>query len=274
MGIESTGPEAKPPAATETLPAFANLADLANYRLKNSNANGNVSPSIAVPNNRNSPFANANFVIPKLSASNKSPSYGSSGDQLTPHEISLQKIMKLRKLRIADDRNSVQSDESIEIDQPIALSSSVQSTSSIESNHNAPDLMSQITNRSPLSDTTAFRVDLSAALLAKGDKITAPIKIIPEDFEVKFVDCEVSASSALQTVITKDCEIDVSHLLNVQLNNRTRKTSQFGKILCSKFRCTRMPYVSHEFHPKHKIVPFAFNTVNSIRKINVKRDDI
>lgn len=272
--IAESSPSIPNASTIDASPAFTNLADLANYRLKNSNVNGNVSPSIAVPNIQNSPLANANFFIPKFNTTNQSPNCGSSGERLTPHEMSLKKIMEMRKLRISDDRNSVQSDGSMEIDQNNQFSSSVQSISSTESNANVPNALPSISNNSLLIDTTNFVVDLSAALLAKDDKITAPIKFIPEDFEVKFVDCELSASSALQTVITKDCEIDVSHLLNIQLNNRTQKTSQFGKILCTKFRCKRMPYVGHEFHPKHNIVPFAFNTINSIRRINVKRDDI
>lgn len=245
-----------PPAA----PTFTNLADLANYRLKNANLNNGVSPNIAVPNANNPTLSN--FVIPKFNTG-QSPSYGSSSDGLTPHEMSLKKIMEMRKLNISDDvamavvetvaRNSTDANGT---KQATALTkSSDQQTSS-------------------LYNLTNFVVDLSAALLAKDDQVTAPPKIIPEEFEVKFVDCEISPCAALMPIITKDCEIDASGVLNEQVNARTRRPSSFGKILCTQFRCKRMPYVSHEFQPRHKIVPFAFNTIHTIRKIHVKRNDI
>lgn len=255
--MDTASGSSEPPAPA---PTFTNLADLANYRLRNANQNNGVSPNIAVPNANSS--AIPNFVIPKFKTG-QSPSYGSSSDGMTPHEMSLKKIMEMRKLHISDDVAMVET---------VALNTT-------HAHMNGPKQADTVTNSSDpqtssLNNLTSFVVDLSAALLAKDDKVTAPPKIIPEVFDVKFVGCEISPRAALMPIITKDCEIDASGVLNERVNARTRRPSSFGKILCTQFRCKRMPYVSHEFQPKHKIVPFAFNTIHTIRKNNVKRNDI
>lgn len=242
-------------------PAFTNLADLANYRLKSFTSNGIVSPSITVPK------LHSNFIIPKLNM-NQSPSYGSSAEGLTPHEISLKKIMEMRKLHISGDANS----SNDQADSPLSHRGAPSTSMSMAVTADQKSFTNP--KSSPLVDSTGFVVDLSAALSTKSDKVTAPIKIIPEVFEVEFVDCDLPATSVLASVITKDCEIDASAISDAQLTNRTHKTSSFGKILCSRFRCKRMPYVSHQFNPKHTIVPFAFNIPNIIRKMTVKRHDI
>lgn len=230
-----------------TDPTFTNLADLANYRLKNASLHNGSTPSIAVP------IANKiggnNFVIPKFK-SGQSPNYGSSSEGLTPHEMSLKKIMEMRKLHISDDAINTTDTNSSDV-RTITFNS----------------------RQSSLSDSTNFVVDLSAALLGKEDQVIVPPKIIPEVFNVKFVDCEISPRIALMPIITKDCEIDASSILNQQVGIRTRRTSSFGKIICTNFRRKHMPYVSHEFQPVHKIVPFAFNTVPIIRKMNVKKNE-
>lgn len=242
--------------------SFANLAEMANYRLKDSSLNGPVSQNIAVPSSQNA----RSFVIPRLNAS-VSPSHGSSSDGLTPHEMSLKKIMEMRKLNIS---GSV-SPSDTHTDKPLVLGdiSNFKAALSV----NPPKIVAPL--ESPLANTSNFVVDLSAALFSKDDKITVPAKFIPEVFEMQFVDCEpLTPAAIILPNVTQDCEIDISHVLDVSLANRTNITSPFGKVLCSRFRCKRMPYVSHEFQPKHQIVPFAFNTINKIRKINVRRDDL
>lgn len=248
--------------ATAAPNSFANLAEMANYRLKTSSLNGPVSQNIAVPSTQNA----RNFVIPRLNSS-ASPSHGSSCDGLTPHEMSLKKIMDMRKLNIS---GSV-SPSDTNTPKPLVLGdiSNFKAALSVDSPKTASP------HESPLANTSNFVVDLSAALFTKGDKITVPAKFIPEEFELQFVDCEQMAPAAIILPnVTQDCEIDISHVLDVPLANRTNETSPFGKVLCSRFRCKRMPYVSHEFQPKHQIVPFSFNTINKIRRINVKRDDL
>lgn len=249
-------------SATSAPSSFANLAEMANYRLKTSSLNGPVSQNISVPSSQNA----RSFVIPRLNSS-ASPNHGSSSDGPTPHEMSLKKIMDMRKLNIS---GSV-SPSDTNTPKPLVLGdiSDFKAALSV----NPPKTATS--HDSPLANSSNFVVDLSAALFAKGDKITVPAKFIPEEFELQFVDCEQMAPAAIiLPFVTQDCEIDISNVLDVSLANRTNKTSPFGKVLCSRFRCKRMPYVSHEFQPKHQIVPFAFDTINKIRKIYVKRDDL
>lgn len=227
-------------------PAFDNLTEMATYRLKN---NKKASSSIAIPKFSKSPISN--FLIPKLSMK-QSPN--SAGCELTPHEKSLKKIMQMRNMSISDDADKIQ-ENTIPIPMPSVTNNSTE-------------------EHSRLLDSTKFVVDLSTALLTKNDKVRARIKLSPEQFEVQLVDCELPTLGTLAPDITQVCEIDATAIIDMRLSNRTYKSTSLGKILCSRFRCKKMPYVSHKFKPKHTVVPFAFNIPNIIRKVNVKGLDV
>lgn len=101
-------------------------------------------------------------------------------------------------------------------------------------------------------------VDLSTALRTGNVPIMVPNKIpADENFQPKFIDCETM--STLLPTITKDCEIDASHVLVRNVAKfRTKCNSKFGKIICSKFRARHVPYVEHNFEQKYAIEAFSF----------------
>lgn len=224
---------------------FNNSSELTSSRLTIPKLDG-ISKNVAIPK-----IDTTKFFVPKLNMnkSSSSPTLGSSNECLTPHEMSLKKIMDLRKLNISDPAKE---------------------------NVDANVLTTVVASDSPLTNSTNFVVDLTAALLTENDTINKPVTIIPEQFELKFIDCDVKLveNPISFPIITHNCEIDISHILQEKLTNRTKRTTEFGKILCSRFRCKNPPYVKHEFLPKHKIVPFKFDDNLKFRKIILKKQEV
>lgn len=128
-------------------------------------------------------------------------------------------------------------------------------------------------NIDPLPATNAretrFHVDLTKALTTEtDDRVIDTVKPM-ETIDYQFIDCELPATRLKITMenmprITHECEIDIANILNERLTNRTRRTTAFGKVLCSRFRCVNRPQIQHGFVPKHKIVPFRFDVLNKI----------
>lgn len=116
-----------------------------------------------------------------------------------------------------------------------------------------------LTKASPLCEDSV--IDLSTALRTENClPIQIPIDHTLENDENKsfipnYIDCD-QALTILMPAVTKDCEIDISNISH-DLNEMS-ETSKFGKILCSRYRCSSMPYVKHEFFIQHKIEPYSF----------------
>lgn len=169
----------------------------------------------------------SSFTIPKLT---NSPivdaashlTNATSKTELTPHEISLRKIMDLKKIHITEK----------------------------------PKVLENI--QSPLIEidlSTALRTDTKIPITTNALLDTATEPFVP-----MYIDCDLPATLnkyQLMPNVTQDCEIDISHLLNVKLPT-ARVISKFGKTLCSRYRCKDLPYIMHCFEPKHSIKQFLF----------------
>lgn len=222
-----------------------------------------VTENITIPNLN----ANKRFNLPRLNAnsgslgnsmsSNLGSSLNGSSGSLTPHELSLKKIMDLRKLRINDE-----ADISNPVDSNLSSSAEKVTASYIPNSESLPSSINKTSNL--LSDN--FVVDLRSALVTEHDKIIVPTKVLPEKFHIKFVDCDAKPSKFSFPILTHNCEIDISDVLNKTLLNRTKHTTAFGKILCSRFRCKDQPYIKHGFNPKHVVIPFKFDTLNHLAR--------
>lgn len=222
-------------SSTDAKPTkFANLSELANARLSSSTLNKstndeNQTPSITIPQR-------TKFFIPKLSGGSTSSLSPSSSDALTPHEMSLKKIMDLKRLHL--------SSESIDTE---------------------PNVASENISR---KDQICL-VDLTAALNkpSASHLIVMPEKKVVEEIDYKFIDCDIVDTSAKNMpVVTRDCCLDISNILTEPLKNRTKITSPFGKILCSRFKCKTIPYIRHGFDHKHQIQPFRFDVEIKLKK--------
>lgn len=195
-----------------------------------------ISDSINIPRKR-SDAEQTRFVIPKFSLGSNSSVSPSSVDGLTPHEISLKKIMDLKKLCI-----SPVAQENVE---PVPVST-------------CDDRLAH------------FHVDLTKALATESaDRVTIDAAKPMETIDYKFVDCELPAAKLKRTManmprITHECEIDIANILSERLTNRARHTTAFGKVLCSRFRCATRPQIRHGFVPLHKIAPFRFDVLNKV----------
>lgn len=252
-----------------TAPVILNkFSDSANAHLPT--ARLGTDPTATSPLRSNSinimPTANrSKFTVPKLngySPLGSSPTVG-SGEQLTPHEISLQKIMELRRLKISGDGspNSGGSggsdDERIrttyaKCDPDMSGSSSVPSTAVL-----------------PVAvDEQSFAVDLTCALNKPGtvNSVVAPVKRVAEPINFKFVDCDIIERPSARPIVTKDCRLDISGILADVIGCRTKQTSTFGRILCSRYTRRVKPYVVHGFDNKHQIEPFGFEIIDTATK--------
>lgn len=176
--------------------------------------------------------------IPKLISSSMTSNTSdpdSLGESLTPHEMSLKKIMDLKKLHLCNKNNKL-------------INDSIKSDENNENN---------------------FTIDLTSALASKSQQqLTVPVKPTVEKINFKFADCDAVAIS-LPT--THECEINISNIFTEQLSNRTKHTTAFGKILCSRLRRKNLPYVKHTFEPKNDIKPFRFDVLNKFKQ---KRSNI
>lgn len=200
--------------------SFTTLSDFTNFHLQKF---GGESSSVPRLNIANSPFA-----IPKLTSKLSTPQ--SKNTELTPHELSLKKIMGLKNIHFTEKITN-------------------------ESTSSPP-------TKSPPPFSADFVIDLSTALRTTN---SIPIQIAIDrsandennSFIPNYIDCDQAMpQSILMHTITKDCEIDISSISRAM--HRTKSSSKFGKILCSRYRCTSVPYVKHEFNIRHKIERYTF----------------
>lgn len=227
--VDTLAPEPSTSTADKSISSVSELAE----RVSTLTVTSPISESISIPR-KPCDSEETLFVVPKLRLGSNSSISPSSVDGMTPHELSLKKIMDLRKLHIS----------------PVAQE-----------------------NVEPLSMATdrhvRFHVDLTQALATdSNDHVIDEIKPM-ETIDYKFIDCELPAAKLKRTMakmprITHECQIDIAHILGERLSNRARHTSAFGKVLCSRFRCTNRPQIIHGFNPKHKIVPFRFDVMKRI----------
>lgn len=209
-------------------PKFNNLSELANAHLSSTKLENEppkiLSNSINIPQQSN----RSKFILPKLNGGSSSVSPSSVGESLTPHELSLKKIMDLKRLHI----------------------------SSTDDTNNTPT-----NTQSNSVENQQLPIDLASALNgpnASNSTIIAPSKPHVEKIDFKFIDCDIVEMPDNQPLLEQDCCLNISNVLDRRFENRTKSTTAFGKILCSKYKCKRRLMVQHGFVNKHQIKPFRF----------------
>lgn len=206
---------------------FQNLSEMANAHLSSTTSVKDTgekqTPCINIPR----PANKSKIFIPKLSGGSNLSLSPSSSETPTPHELSLKKIMDLKRLSISDQENI-----------PITTA-----------------------ENEIVDSEQKCLVDLTCALNKPGfalPMIVAEKRAI-ETIDFKFNDCDFIESSSSLPSVTRDCCLNISDVLREKLKNRTKNTSPLGKILCSRFKCKSIPYIRHGFEYKHKIQPFRFD---------------
>lgn len=217
---------------------FNNLSELANAHLSSSPlANEPSKPhseNINIPQQSNQ----MKFVIPKWSGGSGSCSMSpnSTGESLTPHEVSLKKIMDLKRLHISSNHSKNDTENtSLETETVIFDDNSV--------------------------DCQPFSIDLASALNGPhiSNTIIPPVKPIVEEIDFKFIDCDIIEASDPQPFVTQDCSLNISNILEQHFASRTKNTTAFGNILCSKYKRKQLPSIQHGFVTKYQIKPFNFD---------------
>lgn len=205
---------------------FSNLSELANAHL--SSAKLENGPPKMPSNNINIPQQpnRSKFVIPKLNGGSSSVSPNSAGESLTPHELSLKKIMDLKRLHISPSNDT----------------------------ENTPPTIQSNAN------VGSQPIDLASALNGPNASysVISPPKPHVEQIDFKFIDCDIVEMPDSQPLLTQDCCLNISNILDRHFENRTKSTTAFGKVLCSKYKCKRQLMVQHGFVNMHQIKPFRF----------------
>lgn len=230
---------------------------MANAHLTSANVtNDSPNPIRSASINITPPLNRPKFTLPKLnsnSPTNSSPVL--SGDKLTPHEASLQKIMELKRLSISSDS-------------PAIIPSGSLSATDFESVQTTYAKVNSDNGSSPsitVVEEPQFMVDLTRALI-RPNAAMKNIRPISEKINFKFVDCDIAKHPFSLPNVTKDCCLDISEVMAEILLCRTKKTSCFGKILCSRYRNRRKPSLVHGFDNKHAIKPFGFEIAEKVTK--------
>lgn len=186
-----------------------------------------LSDSIDIPQSTKS-------IIPKLLGGSSSVSPSSIGESLTPHEMSLKKIMDLKRLHISKDTE------------------------------NTPPEVKLTNSNATLLEKQQFPIDLASALNGPNfcsSIVIAPTKRVVEQIDFKFIDCDIVEKCSGKPLITQDCSFNISNILDEHFDNRIKTTTEFGKILCSRYKRKRQLSIQHGFVNKHQIKPFRFDTI-------------
>lgn len=199
--------------------AFNKLSEFANFHLTNRPAE--TSKETNTPK----------FTIPKFSMT----------DSSTKSTFIIPKLNSASK--VDDLKNKIETPHELSMQKIMAL------TDLKISGYSKPSKL--LSSNQTVDLSTALRTDVNVP-------IVVPHKVSTNDsFQPKFIDCEI-LTDYLPT-ITKDCEIDASHVLIRNCGKfRTRNYSTFGKIICSKFRARSVPYVDHDFRQRNAIEAFSF----------------
>lgn len=218
---------------------FNNLSELANARLSSSplaNESSQIlSQNINIPQQSNQ----SKFIVPKLSGSGSgscSMSPNSTGESLTPHEVSLKKIMDLKRLHISSNHSKDNADGTlVETETVISNDSSV--------------------------DCQSFSIDLASALNGPhiNNTIIPPAKLVVEEIDFKFIDCDIIEAKDPQLFVTQDCSLNIANIVEQHFEKRNKSTTAFGRILCSKYKRKQVPLIQHGFVTKYQIKPFNFD---------------
>lgn len=210
---------------------FTNLTELASAHLSSTSKLPTLPLKMNHTQNIDIP-QKSKFLIPKLNGGNSNndsvSSSNSAGESLTPHEMSLKKIMDLKRLHIT----------------PL----------------NDTECTVNSSNDNNLLENQQFPIDLASALNEPNTgSITVTTKpATVEKIDFKFIDCDIADESS-QPLDTQDCCLNISNILDKEFENRTKSTTAFGKILCSKYKRKNQSIIYHGFESKHKITPFRFD---------------
>lgn len=163
--------------------------------------------------------AKSTFIIPKLL--NSVPKGDDSKNRIeTPHELSMQKIMALKELKISD---------------------------------NAKLNESNLPNCPSVDLSTALRTNVNVPIIVHH---TLPNN---DNFQPKFIDCDILTNYLPTITQDCEIDASHILVRNCR-KYRTKNYSKFGKIICSKFRARNVPYVEHDFRQRYTIEAFGFGT--------------
>lgn len=228
---------------------FNNLSELANAHLSSSAKTTGKNPSQVLSQKISFPQEAQNrskFMIPKLSGGSGSslmPSLNSMSGSPTPHELSLKKIMDLKRLHISSDQTKTTDIEATNVEIPSA-------NPTLESNQSSS-------------------IDLTCAL--NDPNFNQPIipaaKPVIEEIEFKFIDCDITDKPNDGPMsVSQDCNLNMLNVLDQHFEKRTKSTTSFGRILCSKYKRKQQPLIQHGFISKHQIKPFNFDL--KLKRVN------
>lgn len=120
------------------------------------------------------------------------------------------------------------------------------------------------------------KIDLSTAILKKDEEIALKENVTLEstetkvDFTPKFIDCEVLPLLKKFNLQDTNCQIDSNYLLKQKLKLRTKKKTNFGRIVCNKYRI-RNP---QSYQIKHIFLAINGNSIQSFSFSSLSPDDV
>lgn len=207
---------------------FNNLSELASAHLASAN----------VLVDRKTIFSQ-NIDITRQPKADYSSSASDSVD-LTPHEMSLKKIMDLKQLHIS--AQSIPNDFNQNVHTTFANATNDQST---ESCKYVVDLQSALNIHSTsASPRTSVDQTDNNNFFDRGDQNTQKTPLNAGD---------------VASIRPSHKMINVPDILNIQLFNRTLRTTPLGKVLCNRYKFKNQPYINHKIPTKHIIKPFRFD---------------
>lgn len=200
------------------------------------------------------------FIIPKFSAN--FPTASGSGTSLTPHAMSLRKIMDLQKITLNTESSTTAQSHST----PAAFSAPilVNLTAAASAQVLRPSSTSLLRSSTESVQThdvgTLDDIDMT---------LTAPICHPCDQFTNAFTpgglhhNYSVNTRHALRDNLTVECQLDASALATRKLTRKTRP-SRIGRILCARFLngtaiAVAAASVQHEFaRGRHMVRPYTF----------------
>lgn len=222
---------------------FNNLSELASAHLS-----ADKNPPLINSKNASVPQETqrrTKFVIPKLSGGSSASLMSSNLTNVspTPHELSLQKIMDLKRLHISSNHTTADIEAAPNFENPEASQ--------------------------PFESGQSTSIDLACALNNPNfhQSIIPAVKPLIEEIKFKFIDCDISEKLDHHSPsVSQDCNLNMLDILDRHFEKRTKCTTSFGRILCSKYKRKQQPLIQHGFINKHQLKPFNFDL--KMKRIN------
>lgn len=214
--------------------------------------------------------AKRKFIIPKLITSGG----GSTGRSLS-NKFVIPKL--IQNLNVSNEKSDCSNVPEVIADRLSPLKLTRTPINSLtNSNYNkqenvescstiAQNVVSHLTSESNINKDSIFsddtwHIDLTAALQSEtsvSSSTEKPKKKVEETFEVPFIDCEVETLESNFEML--ECQMDISEILTKKLKNY-KGISKFGKILCRRYKRTKVCNITFSDMFVHKDRRFLFKT--------------